>query len=257
MILALDVGNTNIVVGGMEGTEIKFLSRFSSDKVKTYTEYAIALEGFFRFSGIDPKGFSGVVMSSVVPPLTATLKRAVEQITGVSPLIVGAGIKTGVNIRIDDPAETGSDLVAAAAGAIKLYKPPVIIIDMGTATTITVLDKTGSLIGGAIVPGVGLSLDALTTRTSLLPRIQLEAPKKVISTNTVDCMKSGSILGAAAMLDGMIDRMSAELGCDDVTIVATGGIAPAVVANCRHEIILNDDLLLQGLAVIYEKNQKN
>jgi len=253
MILALDVGNTNIVLGCMEGTEIRQTFRVATDRLRTEYEYAVAFDSQLRFCGVDPKNFSGAILSSVVPPLTNVLSRAVAKATGVRPLIVGAGVKTGVNILLDDPAEAGSDLIVAAAAALRLYKPPLALIDMGTATTISVLDKNGSFRGGPIVPGVQLSLDALTARTSLLPKIPLEAPERCIGTNTVDSMKSGSVLGAASMLDGMLDRIEDELGMK-VTAVATGGIASSIVPYCRHSVVLNDDLLLYGLAVIYEKN---
>lgn len=256
MVLALDVGNTHIVMGCIDDSGIHNITRMVTDKLKTESEYAVIIKELLEFSNISLNLFDGAIISSVVPPLTANLVNAVKLVTGVVPMLVGAGIKTGVNILIDNPAEAGSDLVVAAAAAIKLYKPPVIIIDMGTATTLTVIDKNGSFLGGAIVPGVGLSLDALANHTSLLPRVSLEAPKSCIGRNTVDCMKSGSVLGSASLLDGMLDRMFDELGCDDITVVATGGIAASIVPLCKHNIILNDNLLLQGLYIIYNKNKK-
>lgn len=255
MIFAVDIGNTHIVLGCMEGMDIKYMCRITTDRLRTENEYAISIKNQLDFAGIDPRGFDGAIISSVVPPLTRDVSKAITLVTGERPLVVGAGIKTGVNIMLDDPAETGSDLVVAAAAALKLYKPPVIIVDMGTATTITVLDEKGRFIGGAIVPGVKLSLEALTSRTSLLPKIPLDPPKCVIGSNTIECMKSGSVLGTASMLDGMIDRIEEELG-SRTTVVATGGIANSIIPLCRHDIIRNDDLLLYGLAVTYEKNVK-
>ena len=169
-------------------------------------------------------------------------------------MVVGPGIRSDLTVRLDDPATLASDLLVAAVGALDVYEPPLILIDMGTATTVTVLDGEGAFRGGAIIPGVQLSLSALASHTSLLPAISLDAPPHAIGTNTVDCMKSGSILGAALLLDGMIDRMEAELG-QKATVVATGGLARCIVPICTHEILLNEDLLLYGLAVLYEKNR--
>lgn len=255
MILAVDIGNTHIVLGCMDGMEIKHMSRISTDRLRTENEYAVSIKNQLDFAGIDPENFSGAILSSVVPSLTNILSAAITLVAGIKPLIVGAGIKTGVNILLDDPSETGSDLVMSAAAALKLYTPPVIIIDMGTATTIIALDAGGAFIGGAIVPGVNLSLNALTSRASLLPKIPLEPPKRTIGSNTVECMKSGSVFGTASMLDGMIDRMEEELG-SRATVVATGGIAGYIIPYCKHTVIRNDNLLLYGLAVTYEKNMR-
>lgn len=256
MILALDVGNTHTVMGCIEDGQIINVTRMASDKLKTEYEYAVTISALLGFSKINTDSITGAIISSVVPPVTTTLTGAVELITGIKPLIVGAGLKTGVNIQIDNPAETGSDLVVAAAAALRYYKPPMIIIDMGTATTLSAIDKNGSFVGGAIAPGVGLSLNALTEGASLLPRIPLEAPRCSIGRNTIDCMKSGSILGSAAMLDGMIARMEKELGAENITVIATGGLASSIAPLCEHNIVIDDDLLLKGLFVIYEKNVK-
>ena len=175
-------------------------------------------------------------------------------LTGGVPLVADSTIRSDLTVQSDDPATLGSDLLVAAVGALDIYQPPLIIIDMGTATTVTVVDADGAFRGGAIIPGVQLSLSALASNTSLLPSISLDAPPKAIGTNTVDCMKSGSILGTALLLDGMIDRMEAELG-QKATVVATGGLARCIVPICQHEILLNEDLLLNGLAVLYEKNK--
>ncbi len=255
MILAVDIGNTHIVLGCMEGYRIIQMARITTNKQKTDFEYAVDIKNVFDFFNVDFFNIDGAVISSVVPPITNTFIRAINMVTGVKPLIVGKGIKTGINILLDDPGEAGADLVAAAAGAIKLYTPPLIIIDMGTATTMTVIDAKGSFLGGAISPGVALGLSALASGTSQLPNVSFDPPDKCIGTNTIDSMKSGIILGAASMIDGMIERFQDELGYK-ATVVATGGIAPSVVPLCRHKIIVNDDLLLYGLAAIYEKNHK-
>ena len=189
-----------------------------------------------------------------MPQVTRSLSAAVKMLTGVVPLVADNTIRSDLTVQIDDPTTLGSDLLVAAVGALDIYQPPLIIIDMGTATTVTAVDADGAFRGGAIIPGVQLSLSALASNTSLLPSISLDAPPKAIGTNTVDCMKSGSILGTALLLDGMIGRMEAELG-QKATVVATGGLARCIVPICQHEILLNEDLLLYGLAVLYEKNK--
>ena len=247
MILALDIGNTHIVLGCMEGRRIRYLCRMATNRLTTGAEYAVTISRLLEFGHIAPDAFDGAIISSVVP-------QVVKMLTGVEPMVVGPGIRSDLTVRLDDPATLASDLLVAAVGALDVYEPPLILIDMGTATTVTVLDGEGAFRGGAIIPGVQLSLSALASHTSLLPAISLDAPPHAIGTNTVDCMKSGSILGAALLLDGMIDRMEAELG-QKATVVATGGLAHCIVPICTHEILLNEDLLLYGLAVLYEKNR--
>ena len=257
MILALDVGNTNIVLGVIENGQIGAVApRLATDPHKSAYEYAVAMESVLDFVGIDATEAEGAILSSVVWPLTSTLQTAVKMLTGKTALVVGAGLKTGLNICIDDPGQVGANLVVGAVAGIALAPPPLIIIDMGTATTITVVDEGNKFLGGAILPGLNLSMEALASGTSLLPYVSLEAPKKVISTNTVECMQSGAIFGSAAMLDGMIDRMEAELG-RSATLIATGGLAGRVTPVCKHEIRLEPELLLKGLAVLWEKNSRD
>ena len=255
MILALDIGNTHIVLGCIEGRKIINIARMASDTLKTEHEYAVLMKQILELDNIDISTVEGGIISSVVPPLTGTLKKAIQRVTGHKPMVVGAGIKTGLNILIDNPAQLGSDLAVSAVAALNEYKPPIIAVDMGTATTIMVIDKNGSFLGGPIMPGVALSMNALASKTSQLPKVSIEAPKRVIGTNTIDSMKSGAVFGAASMLDGMIDRIEEEIGMS-ATVVATGGLAGSIVPYCRHEIICDDDLLLKGLAIIYEKNVK-
>ena len=254
MFLALDIGHTHIVMGCMEGRTIRYLCRMATNRVTTGAEYAVTMSRLLEFAHIAPDAIDGSIISSVVPQVTRSLSAAVKMLTGVVPLVADNTIRSDLTVRIDDPATLGSDLLVAAVGALDIYQPPLIIIDMGTATTVTVVDADGAFRGGAIIPGVQLSLSALASNTSLLPSISLDAPPKAIGTNTVDCMKSGSILGTALLLDGMIDRMEAELG-QKATVVATGGLARCIVPICQHEILLNEDLLLNGLAVLYEKNK--
>ena len=255
MILAIDVGNTNIVLGCLEGKEIVSVARMATDIHKTDYEYAVDIRDVLAFRGVDVKELEGAILSSVVWPLNTTLRRAAQLLTGREPLVVGRGLKTGLDIRIDDPGQVGADLVVGAVAGLHLAPPPLILIDMGTATTVTVVDGEGRFRGGAIIPGLRLSMEALSEGTSQLPRVSLEAPAKCIGTNTVECMQSGAIFGAAAMLDGMIDRMEAELG-RKATVIATGGLAGCVTPCCRREIRYEPDLLLIGLAVLWEKNHK-
>ena len=254
MILAVDVGNTNIVIGCLEGGEIRNTVRVRTESGQTAAEYGIKLKQLFDFFDIDGKGFEGAILSSVVPPVTGPLKQAIEWLTGVKCLLVGPGMKTGMNVRIDDPGTLGCDLVVGGVAAIHEYGAPLIVLDLGTATTITLIDENRAFRGGAIIPGVKLSYRALAAGTSLLPDISITPPKKCIATNTVDCMHSGAVFGTAAMIDGMIDRMEAELGLP-CKVIATGGIAKHIVPYCRHEIVCDDTLLLKGLWVLYQKNQ--
>jgi len=255
MILAIDVGNTNIVIGCITDSEITHVFRLSTNPVKTADEYAVEINGILDFHGVDRGEINGSVMSCVVPPLTRVFRNAITLLTGISAIVVGAGLKTGMNITIDDPAQLGADMVATAVGALSSYKPPIIIVDLGTATKMFVLDKRGSFIGGAILPGVALSMNALAAGTSQLPRVPIEAPAKHISANTVDCMKSGAVFGAASAIDGMTERFEAELGAR-AQIVATGGLSDVVIRHCRRDIIHDPHLILRGLAILYEKNKK-
>ena len=253
MILAIDIGNSNIVLGCMEEEKILFEARMATDRIKTSDQYCAEMKTMLELFGVDYRQIEGSIISSVVPPVMNSIRTAIHKLTGKPPLTVGPGLKTGLNIRIDSPAQAGSDLIVAAVAAIRDYGTPVIIIDLGTATTITVVDKSGAFIGGSILPGVKLSLNALTQGTAQLPGISLEEPKRVIGRNTVDCMQSGVMYGTACMLDGMIERMEAELGYP-CTVVATGGIAKYMISLCRREIILDRGLLLKGLDILYRRN---
>lgn len=253
MLLAIDMGNTNIVVGCIKDDKIIFVERLSTDQSKTELEYAIGFKTVFELYNIKENDIKGAIISSVVPPLTGIIRKAVEKIIGQKPMVVGPGIKTGLNILMDNPKTVGADLIVDAVAGINEYGAPLIIIDMGTATTISVVDKDRNYVGGMIIPGIRVSMDSLVNRTSQLPRIGFDAPEKVIGTNTVDCMKSGIINGNAAMLDGMITRIEEELGYT-AKVIATGGLAGVVVSNCKKEIITDDSLLLKGLNIIYHKN---
>lgn len=254
MLLAIDVGNTNTVLGCIEDGNILNIVHLQTNRNETWAELSIKLRQLLDIFEIDPSGFDGAIISSAVPEVTDNYKDAVLKLCGVKCMVVGPGIKTGMNVRIDDPGSLAGDIVAGSVAAMVSYGSPSIVIDMGTATTIVVIDKDKCYRGGAILPGVKLSYAALAAGTSLLPDISIGAPKKCIATNTVDCMRSGAIFGTAASIDGMIDRMEAELGYK-CTVVATGALASSIVPCCSHEIIHDNDLLLKGLWILYKKNR--
>ncbi len=254
MILAIDVGNTNIVLGCIENGEILNIVRVQTRIGETEAEYAIKLHQLLEFYHIDPKGFEGVILSSVVPPVTGPLSIAVKELTGLDCMAVGPGMKTGLNLRIDDPGTLAGDLLVGGVAAMNCYGYPAIVMDLGTATTVTVVDKDGCFRGGAILPGVKLGYQALASGTSLLPDISITPPKKSIGSNTVDCMRSGAVFGTAATIDGLADRMEAELGYP-CRLIATGGLAKSIIPYCRREITYDNDLLLKGLWILWQKNK--
>lgn len=255
MILVVDIGNSNVVIGGVEGEKIFFEARLRTESTKTSDEYTIDLKSILDIHGVSRDQIEGGIIASVVPQVLNTFQTAVMKLTGKRALVVGPGLKTGLNIAIDNPSQTGADLVVGCVAALREHKPPMIVIDMGTATTMVVLDKNGSLIGGSISPGVKISMDALTGGTALLPGLQLDQPKKAIGRNTTDCMRSGIMLGAACMLDGMIQRMEEELGYETKVII-TGGIARFVAPMCRREMTYDKDLIVKGLATLYRENKR-
>lgn len=254
MILTIDIGNTNIVLGGFDDEKLRFISRISTNAKKTDAEYATKLKSILSLYGVDDSEVSGAAISSVVPILTQTMANAIKIVFKVKAVIVGPGIKTGINLLADNPAQVGADLICACVAAAKLYTPPVLIIDMGTATKFMLVDESKSFTGVSIMPGVEISLKALTGGAAQLPQISLVPPKKLLGTNTIDCMRSGIIYGNAAMLDGMIDRIGDEVK-SELTIVATGGLSRSIIPYCRHDVILDDDLILKGLLIIYNKNK--
>lgn len=253
MLLAVDVGNTNVVLGLIEGEEIRLVQRLSTDRNATGYEYALRLRDTLALSGDDANGISGAIISSVVPPATAALREAVRLLTGLEPIVVRPGIRTDLAILTDDPAAVGADRVVDAVAARARYPLPLIVLDMGTANTVSVLDENGSFLGGVIMPGLRLSMDALTRATSLLPQVSLETPRSVIGKNTADSLRSGLLLGCASSLDGIFERIETQLG-QSATVVATGGMSGAVIPLCRHKITHDPDLLLRGLAILYKMN---
>lgn len=254
MLLCIDVGNTNITLGGFENDKLVLTARLASDLHRTADQYAIDLYNICMLNGKEITSVTGAIVSSVVPTITKRMSAAFFKLFGFYPMVLGPGVKTGLNIKIDNPAQLGADLVAGAIGALQKCTLPCIIIDLGTASTISVLNKNGDFIGCAIAAGINLTLEALSKNTAQLPYIGIEAPKSVIGTNTVDSLKSGLVIGAASMLDGLIDRMEDEIG-STASVIATGGLAKEVIPLCRHEITVDDDLLLDGLKIIYEKNK--
>lgn len=256
MILAVDIGNSNIVLGGIQGNNIAFEARLRTEPTKTSDEYCIDVKIILDVYGFKPEDVEGAIISSVVPQVLNSIKTAIKKLTGKTALVVGPGLKTGLNIRVENPSQTGADLVVGSVAALREHKPPLIVVDMGTATTMSVLDDSGALIGGCICPGVKISLDALTERTALLPGLQLDQPRKAIGRNTIDCMRSGIMMGNACMLDGMVQRMEEELG-QKATVVITGGIAKFIAPLCKTSMIYDKDLLLKGLAFLYRENAKN
>ena len=253
MILTVDIGNSNIVIGGVEGETIVFEARLRTEATKTSDQYCVDLKILLDVYKVDPEQIEGSIIASVVPQVLNSFQTAIRKLTGKACLVVGPGLKTGLNIRLENPNQTGADLVVGSVAALREHKPPLIVVDMGTATTMVVLDETGALVGGCICPGVKISMDALTERTALLPGLQLDQPKRAIGRNTIDCMRSGIMMGTACMLDGMVERMEEELG-SKVTVVTTGGIAKFITPLCRREMIYDKDLLIKGLAVLYREN---
>lgn len=257
MILTIDVGNTNTTFGCFdEGGALVFESRISTDIYRMQDQYAVSLADILRLYDIDRESVSGAVLSSVVPPVTAQIKPAVEKICKCRVMTVGPGLKTGLNIKIDEPASLGADIAAVAVGAKEYYALPAIVVDLGTATKVLAVDKTGAFIGGIIAPGLKISAEALSAKTAALPLIGVsgEPLKRVIGANTIDCMRSGLLYGHAFMLDGMIESFEKEIG-EKCTVIATGGFSTVIEPLCKTDFVLDENLILKGLLAIYRKNE--
>ncbi|MCR5705602.1 MAG: type III pantothenate kinase [Acholeplasmatales bacterium] len=253
MILAVDIGNTNIVVGFLDKTNIIAQGRIGTDKKKTDMDFLIQLKLMLSVYSIKASDIEGSILSSVVPEITQEVSHALELLLNKKPFIIGSGIKTGLNIKIDNPKSLGADRVCDAVCVIEEYKTPAIIIDMGTATTLSVVDQAHNHIGGMIIPGMKTSLDSLSDHASQLPFISLEAPKNLIGKNTVECMQSGLIYGNTCMIDGLIDRIMEELG-ENITVIVTGGLGKLIIPYSKHKMTYDPNLLLKGLYYIYKKN---
>ncbi len=253
MLIAIDIGNTNITLGVYKGRQLQFVFRLASDRMRTADQYTVEISSILQFNDVQPENGAAII-GSVVPELTGPVLAAVQRIVGNRPMLVGPGLKTGLNIRTDIPGQLGADLVCGAVGAIEKYPLPALVIDLGTASKISVIDRTGTYCGCTISPGVGISLDALVKNGSLLPTVSLVTPKHVIGTNSEDCIRSGVILGTAGMIDGLIDRIEGECSDPIRSLIATGGHAGKIIPSCNHSIVLDDTLVLDGLRAIYEKN---
>ena len=253
MVLAIDIGNTHILLGCFEERKILFTELLSTNKSTTELEYAALIKSALEFNGQSPDKIDGAIISSVVPQVTGSIKGAVARLTSTVPAVVGPGIKTGLKIKIDNPAQLGSDLVVSAVAGIKEYGVPQINIYMGTATAFSLIDEDKNFIGTSIGAGMGIAAEALSSKTSQLPNIAFEVPKKVIGTNTIDSMKSGLICQNAALVDGMIDRIEEEYGGKCI-VTATGRYASLIAPLCKHKVICDKDLILKGLIEVYYKN---
>lgn len=253
MILAIDIGNSNIVLGCIQDEKQLFSARIASDRNKTADQYALDIDGILALHGVEPKSIEGGILSSVVPYLQTVIPAAIRLLCGFDLMIVGPGIRTGLNIRMDNPASVGSDLIVAAVAARAKYPTPIAIVDMGTATTLSLVVNDNEYVGGMIIPGLWTSMNALSAHAAQLPYIDLTGPAKLIGTNTIDCMRSGAINGTAAMLDGLIDRLEAELE-KPVTAIITGGLSELIAPSCLHAFHLEPDILIDGLKILYEKN---
>lgn len=254
MILAVDIGNTNIVMGGYEQGKLVFSTRLATEKQLEADQYALQLEGILRLYRKSPADVEDAVMSSVVPPITDTLRRALGTLCGVSPLALSQKLRTGVTVDIENPAELGDDLLAGAIAARAAWPLPAVVLDLGTATKLTAVDASGAVRGVSILPGVLLSLNALVSGASQLGGLALCPPAHAIGRNTVESMQSGIVLGTASMLDGMLDRFEAELG-EIKTVLATGGIAGMIVPHCKRRVELAPNLLLDGLYHVWKLNR--
>ena len=256
MLLAIDVGNSNTSVGLFDRDKtLRFLASLDTDSRKTADQISIDLMNLFTLYHFSYKDVTGAILCSVVPPLNFMMEKALTRLLGKPPMVVGPGVKTGLNIRLRVQTQVGADIVADAVAALEKFTPPIITIDMGTATTIGVISEERTYEGGLLLPGVNVSLEALSRRAAQLPDISLQHPKALIGKNTEDCMRSGIVYGTAGMLDGIIDRIREEFPGREVSVVATGGNAPVIVRYCRNKILYDKFLLMDGLWTIYQKNR--
>lgn len=256
MLLTIAVGSSNIRIGVFEGEQLAMRTSMRVDAQILPDEYAVKFQSALALFGCDPQKIHGAILCSVTPPLTGVVGQAVARLTRARLMVVGPGLKTGLQIRINDPAQLGADLAVCAVAALEKYEPPLIVASFGTATTLLVLDRAGALRGGAILPGLKISLAALAAHTAQLPQIDLERPPKaVIGQNTVDAMTAGLIYGAACAADGLVDRMERQLG-QPARLIATGSFARIVAPHCLHPLEVEQDLILEGLRLIYQRNAK-
>ncbi len=253
MLLVIDVGNTNTVLGIFKDQELVDHWRVSTDRLRTTDEYGVLIRHLFYLNGVNSEEIDAIIISSVVPPVMPTLERMCQRYFGLTPLVIGPGVKTGMDIKYDNPREVGADRIVNAVAAYEKFGGPVIIIDFGTATTFCAVDKKGTYLGGAICPGIGISTDALVQRTAKLPRIEVVQAEKVICRNTVESMQAGVFYGFVGQVDGIVTRMRRELGCK-AKVVATGGLAVIVAPATDAIDVVEPMLTLEGLKIIYDRN---
>lgn len=254
MVLAIDVGNTNIVIGVLDGEKISLESRIDTNSARMADQYAMTIMDILEMYKIELASIDGAIISSVVPPVTQQLRRAVKTLFGLEAVVVGPGVKNGLNILIDDPSTLGADMVCVAVAAKAKYNLPCIVVDLGTANKVLAIDKNGSFLGGVIAPGIGMSFEALASGTAALPLISDGPVSNVIGTNTVDCMRSGVLVGTACMVDGLVTRYEEIIGESEV--VVTGGLADTISPYCRHKMTRDEHLIMSGMRIIYEKNRR-
>lgn len=255
MILALSVENTNLILGVFAGESLLFHARMATDRNKTGDEYAISFKSILDIHGICVADIDGAIVASVVPALINEIKAALRLMLKKEPMVVGPGVKTGLNIQTDNPATLGTDQVVNGVAAAAEYPCPLIVVDLDTATTLLAVNEKRAFVGSIIAPGAAVSAEALAAACDQLPRISMEAPGEVIGKNTIDCMKSGVIFGTAAMLDGLVNRMEQQMG-KSCTVIATGTLAETIVPHCTREMQIDQELLLKGLRRIYERNKR-
>lgn len=256
MLFTIDIGNTYISIGGFDDDNLSFVSNIVTDINKSRDQYAVEIIQIVQLYEIDRKKVKGAIMCSVVPELSETIKEALMKVFNVETLIVGPGVKTGLKISIDNPAQLGGDIVADAVAALDKYPAPCVICDFGTATVFSVIDENKAYCGAIIAAGVGTTLDALTKKTALLPHVSIQKPESIVGTNTIASVQSGLINGTAAMVDGIINRLKKEYG-EKITVIATGQYANKIIASCiESNIIISEHLIFEGLKLIYLKNEK-
>ena len=254
MLLAIDLGNTNIKYGVFDGEKMVASFRVSSRLSRTADEYGSVLVGLLSDQGIKKSDITGIIFSSVIPALNYTICHMCEFFFGISPLVVGPGVKTGLNIKADNPREVGADIIVNSVSAYKKYGGPIIVIDFGTATTFDVITGKGELLGVVIAPGIKTSLEGLSTKTAQLPMVELESPKTVIGKNTVHCMQAGIIFGFAGLVDNIINKIKKELGLSEIRVVATGGLGEIIAKEVKSISVVDRTLTLDGLKIIYQLN---
>lgn len=257
LLLVIDVGNTNVVFGVYKGKELLYDWRIATEKDRTSDEYGLLFEQIFKYHGLDPKDVDDVIISSVVPPLMHTLPTMSMKYFNVDPIVVGPGVKTGMNIKYDNPREVGADRIVNAVAAYEKYGGPLIIVDFGTAITFCAVSKEGEYLGGAITPGIKISSEALFMRTAKLPKVEIARPEKVIAKNTINSIQSGLVYGYIGMVDYIVEKMIEEMGEKNgkVNIIATGGFSNLIAAESKYIKSIDKLLTLEGLRIVFQRNK--